>query len=55
LDSKKNRNIYLNGFNGKFSEYDAAILMANFKRIKIIKKELKKRNLYIYQKKIIQN
>jgi len=47
---KKNRNIYLNGFNGKFSEYDAAILMANFKRIEVIKRELKKKNLYISKK-----
>ena len=46
----KNRKLYLNGFNGKFSEYDAAIFLANFRRIKIIKKNLKKKNLYISKK-----
>jgi dTDP-4-amino-4,6-dideoxygalactose transaminase len=47
---KINRNLYLNGFNGKFSEYDAAIFLANFKRLKIIKKELRKKNFYISNK-----
>ena len=47
---KKNRNLYLNGFNGKFSEYDAAIFLTNFKRIELIKKTLKKKNLHISKK-----
>ena len=41
----KNKNSTSNtiGFNGKFSEYDAAILLANFDEIKSKKKDLKKK------------
>jgi dTDP-4-amino-4,6-dideoxygalactose transaminase len=35
------------GFNAKFSEYDAAIFMANFNNIKSIKREIKKKIKYI--------
>ena len=34
------------GFNGKFSEYDAAILLANISKIKNLKKKLKINNSY---------
>lgn len=39
------------GFNGKCSEYNAAILLANLKRIKYIKKRLKS-NMNFFQKKV---
>ena len=47
LESKETKNP---GFNGKFSEYDAAILMANFSDISEIKKILKKKINYIVHK-----
>ena len=39
-DTKPLRDIKNIGFNGKFSEYDAAIFLANFKNKKIIEKKL---------------
>jgi len=47
LESKETKNL---GFNGKFSEYDAAILMANFSDISEIRKILKKKINYIVHK-----
>jgi dTDP-4-amino-4,6-dideoxygalactose transaminase len=47
LESKETVNF---GFNGKFSEYDAAILMANFNNIYKIKKLLKIKINYIVDK-----
>ena len=38
----KNREAKYLGFNGKFSEYDAAIFLANYERKNLIKKKLSK-------------
>lgn len=48
-DSKNKETINL-GFNFKFSEYDAAILMSNFENIKNIKNNIKKKIKYIVKK-----
>jgi dTDP-4-amino-4,6-dideoxygalactose transaminase len=47
LESKETKNL---GFNGKFSEYDAAILMSNFNHIYRIKKILKIKINYVVDK-----
>jgi dTDP-4-amino-4,6-dideoxygalactose transaminase len=48
-DNKNKETINL-GFNFKFSEYDAAILMSNFDNIKNIKKNIKEKIKYIVKK-----
>jgi len=40
-DNQSKRKIVNFGFNGKFSEYDAGIFLANFKKIKLIQKKYK--------------
>lgn len=48
-DNKNKETVNL-GFNFKFSEYDAAILMSNFDNIKNIKKNIKEKIKYIIKK-----
>jgi dTDP-4-amino-4,6-dideoxygalactose transaminase len=48
-DNKNKETINL-GFNFKFSEYDAAILMSNFDNIQNIKKNIKEKIKYIVKK-----
>lgn len=46
----KNREAKYLGFNGKFSEYDAAILLANYERKNLIKKKLFKTLKHLFTK-----
>lgn len=41
MDIKKSKKVKINGFNGKFSEYDAVLLLHNLRELKSIKKKLK--------------
>lgn len=51
IERHNKRDVKYIGFNGKCSEYNAAILLANLKRIKYIKKKIKS-NMIFFQKKI---
>lgn len=54
FDRNNKRYIIANGFNGKFSEYDAAILLTNLKKIKLIENKYKKLAKIIIRDKLIK-
>ena len=54
IEKNNKRQIIANGFNGKFSEYDAAILLSNLKKIKSIENKYKKLAKIIIKDKLIK-
>lgn len=54
MDKNNKRYIIANGFNGKFSEYDAAILLTNLKKIKFIENKYKKLAKIIIKENLIK-